>query len=112
MIRLTLSDVYSLRNMADKRPNGIATNMAIRDVRVVPRRRGSIPNFLVAKSGVHSRSVRKAIIETSLKKEAVSNKRVRSIPSVTRIERIPHKKSMACMAYSPIIECFFLLIIL
>ncbi|MEO0270175.1 MAG: hypothetical protein ABIM57_00255, partial [candidate division WOR-3 bacterium] len=65
-----------------------------------------IPNFLIAKSGVHSLSVKNLIIDTSLKKEIVSKISINMIPKVVITERKANKKNILFINFS---SNFFLL---
>lgn len=59
--------------------------MAIKEVIKVPDNKGSIPKCLLANNGVHSESVKKSTMETSLKKFMASSDRTRMIPAVMAI---------------------------
>ena len=78
--------------MAIVKPKGKATEIAMRVVSSVPQTRGKMPNFLLAKSGVHSVPVKNSTNETCLKNPIVSVARTIIIPSVvktvTRLQKI------------------------
>ena len=67
------------------KPTGTANAIAINDVKSVPESKGNIPKCLSVNNGVHSGSVRKSIIETSLKKFTASIESTKTIPTVTAI---------------------------
>ena len=67
---------------------GRATATAINVVRSVPVIKGRIPKCFSAYKGVHLVSVRKSMIETSLKKEKDSANRTQMIPMVVKIAAI------------------------
>ena len=54
------------------KPTGNATRIAMNEVSKVPDNNGRIPKCFSAKSGVHCVSVKKSIIETSLKNRKAS----------------------------------------
>lgn len=92
---------YSPRKMAVRRPQGRATRPAPTATRTDPERRGRIPKCFSRKRGVHSVSVRNSSTETCMKKRTVSDRRTRTIPTVTRAEIPAHSASAPTMKRSP-----------
>src|SRR6185369_15070380 len=81
-------------------PTGMATTSAMTEVRNVALASTMTPNFLSAKSGVHSRSVRNRHSGTSRKNSIVSKRSTSTIPAVVRMETMPQKASAAWMRRS------------
>src|SRR5690606_18762004 len=82
------------------RPKGKATRMAMKVVSKVPEIRGMIPNRFSANKGVHSVSVRKSIMETSLKNLMDSVRRTKSIPKVVSTVIALHNNKSHSMIFS------------
>jgi hypothetical protein len=81
-----LSDANSLKNMAAVNPTGIATNMAISEVKTVPLIRGNMPNEgLFALSGA-SFVLKNSANDTSLKNLMLSVIKISMMPAVVKIE--------------------------
>src|SRR3990172_12631595 len=95
--------------MALTRRMGSATATAMAVVRNVPANKGRTPKCFSVKSGVHWVSVRKSIMETSLKNSKVSKKSTATIPKVIKTEkRGPKKKAPPKKIFFFFFKCFFI----
>src|SRR3546814_12102984 len=83
-------------------PSGSATRMAMNVVSNVPETRDMIPNCLSANRGVHSLSVRKSIMETSLKNLIDSESSTNRIPKVVSTVIALHRNKSPSMIFSRI----------
>src|SRR5690606_41581477 len=99
-------EAYSFKYTAMLTPTGTASKVAIKVVKMVPERRGKIPKCLSSNRGVHSRSVKNSMIDTSEKNLTVSTDRTKIIPIVVRTEIKLQKIINASMNLSDLIGDF------
>lgn len=86
--------------MAEPRPSGAAIIIDQNVISKVPESNGSIPKCFGMNKGVHFVSVRKFMIETSLKKLNVSNANDNIIPIVVAIGIMLQSNKNECMNFS------------
>src|SRR5699024_8345399 len=82
----TRSEAYSLKYIADIKPIGVATSIAITEEATVPTTNGKIPNVASWLNGLSTVPVKKSHIGIRLKNSIVSDSSVKTIPIVIRME--------------------------
>src|SRR3989338_1824798 len=80
---------------------GMATSMAMMDVRNVPQTSGQIPKCFSANRGVHWVSKKNFSGETSRKKPTVSKIKTYIMPAVVKIDRLAQRNRRMCIIFSP-----------
>ncbi len=107
-MRRTRRDAYSDMQMAEKRPTGMATHMAMAVIMKVPAKRGTEPKRCltlpspptVAASGFQTVPVRKSQKLTMRKKWTASKTMDRTMPMVVRMEMSEASRRTRTMVFS------------
>src|SRR5699024_10872416 len=108
----TLAEAYSLKYIADIKPIGVATSIAITVETTVPTTNGKIPNGASWLNGLSTVPVKKSHIGIRLKNSIVSDSSVKTIPIVIRMEVEAMTNKRIGINFSIFSETFLALLLL
>src|SRR5699024_3062571 len=111
-IFFTRSEAYSLKYIADIKPIGVATSIAITEEATVPATNGKIPNVASWLNGLSIVPVKKSHIGIRLKNSIVSDSSVKTITIVIRMEVEAMTNKRIGINFSIFSETFLVLLLL